>query len=258
MRNTRLKINSFSAFIIALITLLSACYTKHDYHTVTRPYNTMSLNGENLRDSGRIITVYVTDSATTYLDFYFELISADRTTDVVSLSLSGLPAGITDSIGAATYQLPLSLHMPLYATSADTGFHTIYVNTSGAYGLHTFPVRIHVGLPYDNAQGFAGNWRAKHDCGTDSCVMTISIIPGQPHWVAIRNIHCLGDSVVAFASVSNSMLITIPFQECGGFFIYGRRQLSGPSMYNEAGFGMLDTVIHGTDTMLCGSTWLRL
>ncbi len=240
-----------------LILFYCSCYTKQDNNIIKYPYNTTTLNGHNLRDSGKIITITGRDSSTTYLDFYFALIDANRKSDVISCSLSGLPAGIVDSPGAASYLLPLGLHTPLHISNTDTGLHTFYVHISGAYGDHTYPVQLHVLPPFDNALGLVGTWSSTHNCGTDSCMMTISPVAGQPHWINIRNFQCLGDSVIVHASVSDSGLITIPYQTSNGYSIFGHRQLSALGMSAEQAFTIQDTVIDGSDTMVCFSWWER-
>ena len=249
-------------FALLLITFYCSCKPEDDDNVQpSKPiYNEITLNDANIQNS--VVTVNVVDSGQAYLSFYFYIIAPNRLNDSVTCSLSGMPTGIIDSTGTGAFMLPQNWSVHLNVNT-DTGFYVVNFNISGAYGQHTYPVRLHVLPVPDGAPGLAGTYSGSDPCGHFSIgdvwyTYTAKVItyPGRPHWIGIQNYRGLGDSIVVQAIVYGVGIggINIPIQTVGGYTIFGNG--TGYFGMSEMGnkpwisvFG--DTIIHAGDTQTC-------
>ncbi len=248
-------------FVLLLICFYGCKPYDEDYVQPVKPiYNEITLNNVNVLNSE--VMVDVTDSTQSYLNFYFYLIAPNRLDDSVTCSLSGLPAGIIDSSGAASFKLPQSWNVHLNVNT-DTGIYTVNLSISGAYGQQTYPVLIHVLPVPDGAPGLVGTYSGSDPCGHFSIgdvwyTYTAKVVtfPGRPHWIGIQNYRGLGDSIVVQALVYGVGIggINIPLQTVGGYTIFG----NGTGYFGVSDssnkpwisvFG--DTIIHAGDTQTC-------
>lgn len=245
-----------------LLLFYSSCKPEDDdYVPPVKPtYNDFTLNGYSIKNG--VVTIDVIDSQKSYLDFYFYSIAPNRSNDFVTCSLSGLPAGIIDSTGTGTFSLPNNWDA-LLNVNTDTGIYVVNFNISGAYGQHTYPIRIHVLPVPDGAPGLAGTYTASDPCGHFSIgdvwyhyTAQVVTFPGRPHWIGIKNYRGLGDSIVVQAFVMGAGIgnVNIPLQTVGGYTVYG----NGTGYFGKSDssnkpwisiYG--DTIIHAGDTQTC-------
>lgn len=250
---------------IALFCLVcSSCYRADKTHLNTgipvfKIYTNNSYpyyGGGSIADS--IVTFKVRDSNSLNISLTFSLLSGNPENYWINASITGLPNGIVCAKSADTFMLNYKANFYLNVT-ADTGIYTIYINISADNLAKTYPVKIRVLPPEDDAPSLAGTYSGSDPCGHFSIgsvwytyMTTVSTVPGYPHWVAIKNFRGLGDSIVVYGFVyTGSGKIDLPVQTIGGYTIFGR----GKGYYSNDTHPSIhiygDTIVHGNDTQTC-------
>lgn len=220
-------------------------------------------NGGNIKDS--IIKFNVNDSSTLDLNFQFSIISGTAAGYPITCLLKELPAGITATTDSFTFRLNYNFTCSL-KIAAGAGDYVIYATVETISGSNRYPIHIHVSpapTPSDCAPNVVavyssnGNYvnRSTGAASSDSCTVSISIMPGQAHWVIIKNLRGIGDSFNVSAYVNCDGNITIPLQTSYGYSIYGLGGY-GKDICDKMAINFHDTIIHATDTFIC-TAYLR-
>ena len=116
----------------------------------------------------------------------------------------------------------------------DSMLH-LFIVSSRNKGSKQYPVTLHVMPVPDGAPGLAAVYAGSDPYGHFSIgdvwytyTATVTTVPGQPHWISIKNYRGLGDSISVMASVVSSDQdtywigsINIPIQTVHGYTIYG-------------------------------------
>ena len=259
---------------ICLLFLYCSCYKANNVRLpATTPVFNMFMQtggGISVSTSNNIITI--NDSLSYSTTIIFSIISGNPENYPVTCFISGLPAGISlTSPDSVTFKLSSSVEFNFSVATADTGIFTYYVNVRTPDSLKSYPVRVHVLPVPDGAPQLVGAYSGQDNCWHFSSssvpysyTATIDTVPGQHHWISIRNYRGLGDSVVVYASVTigyiidpSSGTIDIPLQTTGGYTIYGRGTGSFGiyGQYNRPYISIeRDTVIHAGDSVVCNTT----
>lgn len=245
--------NRTLAVLLLPVLLFVSCYRSSKIlPPPTPPKYDVLVNHYNLKDG--IGIVYLYDSSSAQLNISLTRKSGNPANFPIRLSLDNIPSGISISPKDYDVMLDTSFNLTVEA-DIDTGIYTINVKVSDTVnGQKIYPLQIKV-LPAMHVQTdcrgcFERNWTCLGDCGgADSCHPMVSLIPGMPNWIRIRNINCLGDSVVVDAYISCTEGIRIPPQTSNGYTISGGRS-SFPCGYYVA-YSIPDTIIHNGVTRVC-------
>jgi len=244
------KIFPFAALIILFY---CSCGGGHEPIVPSKPiYDEIEVNGVSVKHG--IVTLEIIDSQKKSLDFYFTLIAANRLNDSVSCTLSGFPAGITDSAGAGEIKLPGTWFHSINVIT-DTGLYVINFGVSGPNGSDSYPINLHVIPLPDYAASLAGVYTSNDPCGhfsygdvwSGNYTATVTGTPGMRHWLSISNFRSLGDTIVVNAWVQNypQNNIIIPLQTTQGY------TFCGTGTYGDVEILIQDTIIHASDTQTC-------
>lgn len=200
----------------------------------------------------------VIDSSALTLNFSFFQKTGNPENYPLTCYIDSLPGTTTSSVDSVNFKLNYNFQAKLNI-NADTGLHKIKIRLfNPADGNSSYPVFIHVTHtppPPDCSLCLTGTWNCT-DCNNKKFSSVFTPISGMKGWTSISNFSNLGDSISVKASISCDFDIIIPVQTINGYTIWGQvHEHSNYCGFSALAFFVPDTMVHGGDTLYCGTEY---
>jgi hypothetical protein len=238
---------------VLLIGLLFLCCCKNK-DTTTTPTGAVDEKFSFSAQYDSVLSVYPNSDYN--FSFYIRVNSGNISKNILTCSISGLPAGVTVTPVSQEVGVLLGGVFTFKVANVAVGNYPIKFEINGKQGSEMHNLILQVKPLPDYAQALAGTYAGCFDyClpgTTTNYTSVVTAVADTPYLLKISNLKNLGTSFVVRGWTSD--VVIIPQQTVDGRIVWGRGTFSKdgrPGHGADYVINIKDTIVAGTDTNTC-------